>query len=206
MKLKKSPVDVFDNWVKIGKDDGLEKNHASAVAKMVEYSTDSLEQFSFIDAGCGNGWLVRNMANDSRCIKSIGIDGSKRMIKKAKKLDEKNEYVCSDLLNWKPNEKVNLVISMEVFYYFENPEKLTRHIYQNWLTENSRLIIGIDFYKENLISHSWPEETGVSIMKLFSENEWKQFFLNSNFKNVYSWKVDQKKDWEGTLIVTGEKL
>ena len=206
MKLKKSPVDVFDNWVKIGKDDGLEKNHASAVAKMVEYSTGSLEQFSFIDAGCGNGWLVRNMANDSRCIKSIGIDGSKRMIKKAKELDRKNEYVCSDLLNWKPNEKVNLVISMEVFYYFENPEKLTRHIYQNWLTENSRLIIGIDFYKENLISHSWPEETGVSIMKLFSENEWKQFFLNSEFKNVYSWKVDQKKDWEGTLIVTGEKL
>ena len=206
MKLKKSPVDVFDNWVKIGKDDGLEKNHASAMAKMVEYSTGSLEQFSFIDAGCGNGWLVRNMANDSRCIKSIGIDGSKRMIKKAKKLDEKNEYVCSDLLNWKPNEKVNLVISMEVFYYFENPEKLTRHIYQNWLTENSRLIIGIDFYKENLISHSWPEETGASIMKLFSENEWKQFFLNSEFKNVYSWKVDQKKDWEGTLIVTGEKL
>ena len=178
MKLKKPPIEVFDNWVKIGKDDGLEKNHASAVAKMVEYSTGSLEQFSFIDAGCGNGWLVRNMANDSRCIKSIGIDGSKRMIKKAKKLDEKNEYVCSDLLNWKPNEKVNLVISMEVFYYFENPEKLTRHIYQNWLTENSRLIIGIDFYKENLISHSWPEETGVSIMKLFSENEWKQFFLN----------------------------
>lgn len=206
MKLKKSPVDVFDNWVKIGKDDGLEKNHASAVAKMVEYSTDSLEQFSFIDAGCGNGWLVRNMSKDSRCIKSIGIDGSKRMIKKAKELDRKNEYVCSDLLNWKPSEKVNLVISMEVFYYFENPEKLTRHIYQNWLTENSRLIIGIDFYKENLISHSWPEETGVSIMKLFSENEWKQFFLNSNFKNVYSWKVDQKKDWEGTLIVTGEKL
>ena len=206
MKLKKSPVDVFDNWVKIGKDDGLEKNHASAVAKMVEYSTDSLEQFSFIDAGCGNGWLVRNMSNDSRCIKSIGIDGSKRMIKKAKELDRKNEYVCSDLLNWKPNEKVNLVISMEVFYYFEYPEKLTQHIYQNWLTKNSRLIIGIDFYKENLISHSWPEETGVSIMKLFSENEWKQFFLNSNFKNVYSWKVDQKKDWEGTLIVTGEKL
>jgi len=206
MKLKKTPVDVFDNWVKIGKDDGLEKNHASAVAKMVEYSTGSLEQFSFIDAGCGNGWLVRNMSNDSRCIKSIGIDGSKRMIKKAKKLDRKNEYVCSDLLNWKPSEKVNLVISMEVFYYFENPEKLTRHIYQNWLTENSRLIIGIDFYKENLISHSWPEKIGISIMKLFSENEWKQFFLNSEFKNVYSWKVDQKKDWEGTLIVTGEKL
>ena len=206
MKLKKSPIDVFDNWVKIGKDDGLEKNHASAVSKMVEYSTSALEKFSFIDAGCGNGWLVRNLSNDSRCIKAVGIDGSRRMIKKAKKLDGKNEYVCSDLLNWKPGEKVNLVISMEVFYYFENPEKLTRHIYQSWLTKNSRLIIGIDFYKENLISHSWPEDTGVSIMKLFSENEWKEFFLNSNFTNVRSWRVNQRKDWEGTLIITGEKL
>ena len=206
MKLKKSPIDVFDNWVKIGKDDGLEKNHSSAVAKMVEYSTGTLKQFSFIDAGCGNGWLVRNMSNDSRCIKSIGVDGSKKMINKAKKLDKKNEYVCSDLLNWKPNQKVNLVISMEVFYYFENPEKLTRHIYQNWLTENSRLTIGIDFYKENIISHSWPKDIGVSIMKLFSENEWKQMFLSSNYKNVHSWRIDQKKGWEGTLIVTGEKL
>ena len=42
------------------------------------------------------------------------------MIEKAKKLDGKNEYVCSDLLNWKPGEKVDLVMSMEVFYYFEN--------------------------------------------------------------------------------------
>ena len=83
----------------------MEKNHASAVGKMVEFSTSSLEQFSFIDAGCGNGWLVRNISNDSRCIKSIGIDGSKRMIEKAKKLDKKNEYVCSDLLNWKPVRK-----------------------------------------------------------------------------------------------------
>ncbi len=206
MKLKKSPIDVFDNWVKIGKDDGLEKNHASAVGKMVEYSISSLDQFSFIDAGCGNGWLVRNMSNDSRCIKSIGIDGSKRMIEKAKKLDKKNEYVCSDLLDWKPSEKVDLVMSMEVLYYFENPKKLIHHIYENWITKNSRLIIGIDYYKENVNSHSWPEDTGISIMRLFSENEWKQMFLNSNFKNVYSWKVNQKKDWEGTLIVTGEKL
>ena len=73
MKLKKSPIDVFDNWVKIGKDDGLEKNHASAVGKMVEYSTSSLEQFSFIDAGCGNGWLVRNMSNDLDALNQLGL-------------------------------------------------------------------------------------------------------------------------------------
>ena len=43
------------------------------------------------------------------------------MIEKAE-IRQKNEYVCSDLLNWKPGEKVDLVMSMEVLYYFENPK------------------------------------------------------------------------------------
>ena len=29
--------------------------------------------------------------------------------------------------------------------------------------------------------------------------------MNSGFKNVKTWKCGAKKDWEGTLIITGEK-
>ena len=28
---------------------------------------------------------------------------------------------------------------------------------------------------------------------------------NSGFRNVKTWKYGSKKDWEGTLIITGEK-
>ena len=63
----------------------------------------------------------------------------------------------------------------------------------------------MDFYKENKVSHSWPEKTGVSIMELISENTWKEYFKESGFKNIKSWKVGKKENWEGTLIITGIK-
>ena len=48
------------------------------------------------------------------------------MISKAKSLDQANSYICADLLNWIPDQKVDLVHSMEVFYFFENPKSLAK--------------------------------------------------------------------------------
>jgi len=127
------------------------------------------------------------------------------MIDKAKKEDPQNNYICENLLTWSPKEKVNLVHSMEVFYYLENPEALIQHIYSNWLKENARLIIGLDFYLENPISHSWPEECGISIMQLLSKSTWKNFFIQAGFKGVESWSVGAKENWSGTLVLTGTK-
>jgi trans-aconitate methyltransferase len=172
---------------------------------MIEFSVNTLNSFTLLDAGCGNGWVVRKVSKLNKCIKSIGVDGSQKMIEKAKSIDKKNKYYCENLLDWKPKNKIDLVHSMEVFYYFKNPKKLIKHIYSSWLKKNSRLIIGIDYYYENKISHSWPNECGISIMSLFSEKKWKNFFSEVGFKKIKSWKVGKKKDWNGTLIITGIK-
>jgi SAM-dependent methyltransferase len=203
--MKKTPIEVFSDWVENGKDLGMESGHSKSVNNMVDYATKDQENFSFIDAGCGNGWVVRNISKSSKCSSAIGIDGSLKMITKAKKLDAFNNYVCEDLNSWVPKNKVDIVHSMEVFYYFERPDKLISYIYSNWLKDNGRLIIGIDFYFENTISHSWPDECGVSIMKLFTENEWIKFFNQAGFKNVTSWRFGKKREWAGTLILTGIK-
>jgi len=201
----KTPVEVFSDWVHLGKDVGMESAHLPAVENMLDYAIEDLKNFSFIDAGCGNGWVVRKAAQLSECKSVVGIDGSQTMINKAITLDQENEYVCDDLLNWIPEEKVALVHSMEVFYYFEEPEKLIHHVFNHWLTSDSRLIIGLDFYTENEESHSWPEKCGISIMQLYAEDTWKAFFRNAGFQDVQSWRVGEKKDWAGTLIVTGAK-
>ena len=116
MKVRKKPVEVFSQWVETGKDEGMEKNHRKAVEAMLAYATKELNSFAFIDAGCGNGWVVREVAKAANCKSAIGIDGSKNMIAKAKKLDPNNTYIHSDLLEWIPQTKVDLVHSMEVFY------------------------------------------------------------------------------------------
>jgi len=203
--IRRPPIDVFSDWAINGKDVGMEKNHKLSVNNMIEFSVTKLNSFTFLDAGCGNGWVVRKVSKLKNCIKAIGIDGSKKMIEKAKLIDKNNEYYCKNLLNWKPRTKIDLVHSMEVIYYFENPKELINHIYSSWLKKNSRLIIGLDYYYENKTSHSWPNDCGISIMSLFSEKKWKNFFSEVGFKKIKSWKVGKKKDWNGTLIITGIK-
>ena len=199
-----TPINVFSNWVRSGKDEGMEKNHSSSVKDMIAFATKELKNFSFIDAGCGNGWVVRNIVKEPSCASAIGVDGSADMIKKAKGLDDIGSYYCTDLMAWEPKQKVDLVHSMEVFYYFEKPDLLIQHIYKNWIEPGGRLIMGIDFYTENIPSHSWPKDCAISIMQLFSEKEWAGFFKSAGFEEVKSWRHGKKDEWGGTLIVTGE--
>ena len=200
-----SPIKVFSNWVISGKDEGMEKGHSPAVKNMLEYSTKKLTDYSFIDAGCGNGWVVRNIGSDPKCNKAIGVDGSSNMIEKAQKLDVKNEYHCSELMSWRPNKKVDIVHSMEVFYYFENPDKLIKHIYNDWLIKGGRLIMGIDYYKENIPSHTWQEDCNISTMKMFEKKDWIGFFETAGFKKLDSWFYGKDGEWNGTLIISGIK-
>ena len=199
----RTPIDVFSEWAQNGKDEGMERHHYQSVMNMINFASSKLSKYSFIDAGCGNGWVVRKVAEDPKCSKAIGVDGSKNMIDKAKRLDVKNKYYCEDLLMWIPNEKADIIHSMEVFYYFENPGNLIKHINNNWIKIGGRLIMGIDFYMENKTAHSWQKECGISIMKLYSEIEWKKFFKNAGLSKVESWRHGESKDWGGTLIVTG---
>ena len=108
-------------------------------------------------------------------------------------------------MNWSPNKKVNIVHSMEVFYYFERPDKLIQHIYENWMLEGGRLIMGIDYYQENKPSHTWKEDCCITTMKMFAKNDWVNFFKTTGFKNLESWYHGKEGDWNGTLIVTGIK-
>ena len=203
--MKRTPIEVFSDWAKDGRDEGMENNHAVAVENMLNLSINSTRNFSFIDAGCGNGWVVRKTAALPNCQNAIGVDGSAEMIAKAKKIDPDNHYHCEDLMVWKPQNKVDLVHSMEVFYYLQNPQQLLEHIASHWLKDKARLIIGLDYYQENKVSHSWSQDCGIANMQLFSEKTWSSFFINAGFKEVKSWRVDAKENWAGTLVITGVK-
>ena len=203
--MKRNPIDVFDEWADLDKDFGMEKNHKSSVKEMLAYVLDKKTPYVFIDAGCGNGWVVRSVEKNRLCKKAIGVDGSKKMIQKATKLDPSGSYIYADLMSWVPITKVDIVHSMEVFYYLENPRKMIQQIFDMWLKKNGSLILGIDFYFENKISHSWPDSCGISKMKLFSQKEWVSFFKDGGFHSIKSWRIGELKDWPGTLVIFGIK-
>ena len=203
--MKRSPIEIFSEWVTLGKADGMEENHKSSVLNMLDFALKEREDFTFIDAGCGTGWVVRMVSKMESCFSANGVDGSLKMIEKAKSIDNINKYDCSDLSVWKPNSKKDVVMSMEVMYYFEDPLRIIQNIFDNWLDSGGVFIMGIDYYLENKSSHDWPEKTNVSIMNLLSQKEWEKILIQSGLKKVRSWRHGNNEEWEGTLILTGTK-
>ena len=74
---------LFDKWAKTGRAEEMEKGHGATVNKFLDKLVFD-KPFTFLDIGCGNGWVVRKISQLSNCRRAIGIDKSRIMIKKAK--------------------------------------------------------------------------------------------------------------------------
>ena len=89
---------LFDVWANTGRSEDMEKGHGTTVNQFLD-KLSFKENFRFLDIGCGNGWVVRKMSKKSSCIKAIGIDKSKMMIKNAKsKISSEKEIYFSNCL------------------------------------------------------------------------------------------------------------
>ena len=202
----KHPTEVFDEWAISGKDKGMETSHSASVSEILDYALARLNtdnnQFTFLDIGCGNGWVANQLAEKENCTLSVGIDGATNMILNANKRQSKAKFFLKDINNFDFENKFDLIFSMEVLYYLENPSKVIKKLY-DMLHPNGRFIMGIDHYFENKECHVWQDKVGTR-MHLFQENEWIDFFKNASFKNIFSWRANSN-DWAGTLVITGTR-
>ena len=198
-------IKTFNNWAVNDKDIAMQKGHLKAVNYMLELiskKTDILNRpFSFLDVGCGNGWVVREISKFKNCTLAEGVDGAPEMINKAKYQDGENNYYVEDIEKWVPTKTYDIIFSMEVFYYFKQPEKIINNLVQ-YLNDNGTLIIGIDHYAENIPSLNWDKEYNIST-NTFSIDEWKTFLINTNLKDILTVQYGAVKDWQGTLILLG---
>ena len=200
---------LFNKWAKIGRAEEMEKGHGTTVNKFLDKLTFE-KPFTFLDIGCGNGWVVRKISQLSKCRKAIGIDKSKSMIEKAKikKILDKESYITTDLESWNYTEKFDVIFSMESLYYSVPMESALKKIYK-LLKRRGVFYCGTDFYKDNSLTIRWIKDMAVP-MDLRSEMEWKKMFNDIGFKTKTKHVLDQKNKskWKrefGTLFVIGKK-
>jgi 2-polyprenyl-3-methyl-5-hydroxy-6-metoxy-1,4-benzoquinol methylase len=204
----KDAIAVFNEWAELDKDRGMEKGHANAVTEMLDFALVEKQKmnkkFSFLDLGCGNGWVVRKVSKDSLCSHAHGIDGAKQMIENAKLNGQQDNYILADIENYQPNQKYDLIHSMEVLYYLKDPASIIQKVKDSWLNEAGRFIAGIDLYYENSDSHSWEEKVGTRMLML-KEKEWVEIFKQTGLREVKTWRANSSDKWAGTLVLTGKK-
>jgi len=167
--------------------------------------------FSFLDIGCGNGWVVRKIAQLPKCKKAVGIDKSKNMIKRAvsKRASKKEKYTCTNLESWNYAGKFDVVFSMESLYYSVPMEPALAKVFK-MLKAGGFFYCGTDFYSDNHLTKRWKKVMKVP-MDLRSKTEWKKMFNEAGFKTATKQIKDIKHraKWKrefGTLFVTGKKI
>ena len=200
---------TFDKWAIIGRAELMQREHEKPVLKFLK-SISFEKPFSFLDVGCGNGWVVRKIAKMKLCKKAVGIDKSKNMIKnsRSKKKHPKEQYFQKDIQSWNYNGKFDFIFSMESIYYSESLDLALSKIYKI-LKPSGQFFCGTDFYKENKATARWSIQMKVP-MHLKSKAEWKKLFKFHGFKTKTRQIKDPKnrKKWKrelGTLFIIGTK-
>jgi len=206
----KNIISLFNTWAENGRHDRMAEGHKTAVNQMLAM-LEGIKKSSFLDIGCGNGWVVRRVAQFSDCKISYGIDVSNKMIDIARmrSFDEKELFFCHDWLSWEIEKKIDVIFSMETMYYMPSIVKALRKVF-DMLSNHGVFIMGVDFYEENKSSHSWPEMVGLG-MQLKSINEWKKLFETVGFQKVSIYQLKDKNSdeiWKrdyGTLVIKADK-
>ncbi len=199
----------FDEWAINGKAESMETGHGVNVLKFLK-KTSFDKPFSFLDVGCGNGWVIRYISNMSTCKKAVGIDKSKKMIIQSNKKikNNKENFVCTDIETWKYTGKFDYVFAMESIYYSDSIEKAIKKIFK-LVKPGGKFFCGTDFYTENKATIKWANIMKIQ-MHLHSKKEWKEFFKNAGFitqtKQIKDLKGNEKWKKEfGTLFIIGTK-
>ncbi|MDP6856840.1 MAG: methyltransferase domain-containing protein [Candidatus Thalassarchaeaceae archaeon] len=199
-------VDVFGEWADVGKDEGMQKGHAPSVdeiltAALEEINEETIQRgFSAVDAGCGNGWVVRLLSEHENCTMAIGVDGAQSMVLRALEKDPEGMYFHQDLSKWSPPEMVDLVHSMEVLYYLDDILGFLNQVRREWLVQGGILAFGVDHYSENKDSLDWPEKVGVRMTTL-SEEEWSELVAEAGFEVLRVFRANKTESWPGTLSI-----
>jgi len=200
---------TFDKWAQNGRAELMEIEHGKNVSKFLQ--TVSFDKpFTFLDVGCGNGWVVRKIAKEEKCKKSIGIDKSKKMILEAIKKNNigKEKFIHTDIETWKYRGKFDFIFAMESLYYADSIEIALEKIYK-MLKPRGQFFCGTDFYTDNKATARWASIMKIQ-MHLHSKKEWKKFFQNTGFlvKTKHIKDLKNAKKWKreyGTLFIIGTK-
>ena len=199
----------FDEWAINGKAESMEKGHGKNVLKFLKKISFD-QPFTFLDVGCGNGWVIRYITDFPTCKKAVGIDKSKKMIIQANKKirNNKENFIHTDVESWKYKGKFDFIFAMESIYYSNSMEKSIKKIYK-LLKPGGKFFCGTDFYTENKDTVKWAKMMKVQ-MHLHSKKEWKEFFNNAGFsvqtKQIKDLKGNEKWKREmGTLFIIGTK-
>lgn len=92
--------------------------------KRIETIIENLKGNSFLEIGCGEGYIIGRIAQmnpDARC---VGLSNDPIGIKEAEIGQPSVEFICKDVYDYVPTEKFDTVLLPEVIEHLDDPKKI----------------------------------------------------------------------------------
>ncbi len=186
MAKTKSVKDVFDTWAQDYHAEGMEQSHWFSVKQA--FTTISPSDGNYLEIGVGNGYGIHYMATHQfyrgTC---YGLDISSHMVQRAREKTKNLTNVrlsAENFLEWKnpPDLRFALIFSMEVYYYFPDIQRgIDKAV--SILDGSGVLMVLVNYYEENTISHTWPEELSTP-MVLWNQEDYIKGFKKAGLQAV----------------------
>lgn len=133
---------------------------------------------SSLDIGCGSGDRVNYLSNKG-VINSMGLD------KYDNKHGEKSSTIInSEIKNYKPRKKFQIVTLFHVLEHLDNPKKQLQHISRNILSSDGYLIIQVpnyDSFERKVFKNRWFSFDVPRHLWHFNEKSLTKLLVDSGF-------------------------
>lgn len=138
MKTKKELTQNSYNAIALD----YEKNYG-VIQPAFEYANEIIIKYKkrsnikILDLGCGSGTLLKHFEDNLTNPSLIGVDFSKELIAIAKKKVKSSKFVLSDIIDFNPNDKFDIVISTFALIHLPTNELevMINRIYE-WLVDD----------------------------------------------------------------------
>ena len=180
--------DVFDDWARLGRAEGMAQRHLPVVIRALDHITLQPDGW-FLDIGCGSGYVVTWAADALPDGRAFGVDLSSEMIALCRQTARPNvTFVQGAFPDVElPKDRFDAVFSMEAFYYLPDLDGAIAAVLR-LLRPGGVFVCVVDYFEENEDSHSWPDDLGVR-MDLRSERQWVEAFQRAGFEDVCQQRV-----------------
>lgn len=177
--------ETFDEWVRTGKANGMERRHRRLAERMLE-RVDLPGDGRVLELGCGDGWLARMLSQRLPEGAFVGIDVSSEMILRARLLCGDSENVLfapgeAEQIPW-AEEYFTHLISIESAYYWADLGKAAHEMYRV-AAKGGTFHVLINYFRENTFSAGWGRDMGLQLHRLGAD-QWADTFRDAGFSDV----------------------